>query len=203
MIQFDDLFTWFCFRGTLLKVWPDIPWFATSCRCETPYCAHACIFCNCCITCLNCNSNHIIFYCLLLLKEWRFSTHFSFSVFYLIQVKDRHNGNLLMDEEGHIIHIDFGFMLSNSPGGVNFESAPFKLTRELLEVKLRQFIGTYFWVSIRSFRHLLAFLCTITEIMWLCQVMDSDAEGIPSEFFDYFKVIYMSVCIQRERVKKS
>jgi len=39
-----------------------------------------------------------------------------------------------LDEEGHIIHIDFGFMLSNSPGGVNFESAPFKLTRELLEV---------------------------------------------------------------------
>lgn len=36
--------------------------------------------------------------------------------------------------DGHVIHIDFGFMLSNSPGGVNFESAPFKLTRELLEV---------------------------------------------------------------------
>ena len=48
-------------------------------------------------------------------------------------MKDRHNGNLLLDEDGHIIHIDFGFMLSNSPGGVNFESAPFKLTRELLE----------------------------------------------------------------------
>ncbi|CAD5335780.1 unnamed protein product [Arabidopsis thaliana] len=77
-------------------------------------------------------------------------------VCYLLQVKDRHNGNLLLDEEGHIIHIDFGFMLSNSPGGVNFESAPFKLTRELLEV------------------------------------MDSDADGVPSEFFDYFKVL----CIQ-------
>ncbi|CAI9108882.1 OLC1v1008583C1 [Oldenlandia corymbosa var. corymbosa] len=77
-------------------------------------------------------------------------------VCYLLQIKDRHNGNLLLDEEGHIIHIDFGFMLSNSPGGVNFESAPFKLTRELLEV------------------------------------MDSDAEGVPSEFFDYFKVL----CIQ-------
>eukprot|EP00249_Psilotum_nudum_P024190 c29117_g1_i1 orf=1076-3994(-) len=75
---------------------------------------------------------------------------------YFLQVKDRHNGNLLIDEEGHIIHIDFGFMLSNSPGGVNFESAPFKLTRELLEV------------------------------------MDSDAEGTSSEFFDYFKVL----CIQ-------
>jgi len=53
---------------------------------------------------------------------------------YLLQLKDRHNGNLMLDDEGHIIHIDFGFMLSNSPGGINFESAPFKLTREFLEV---------------------------------------------------------------------
>lgn len=58
---------------------------------------------------------------------------YSFWIYW--QVKDRHNSNLLLDEDGHIIHIDFGFMLSNSPGGVNFESAPFKLTRELLEVK--------------------------------------------------------------------
>lgn len=26
--------------------------------------------------------------------------------------------------------------------------------------------------------------------MAVCQVMDSDAEGVPSEFFDYFKVIF-------------
>ena len=80
-------------------------------------------------------------YCLFLLNA-SCSSHFSFS-FLVIQVKDRHNGNLLLDEEGHIIHIDFGFMLSNSPGGVNFESAPFKLTRELLEVKLRLFAFCY------------------------------------------------------------
>ena len=55
-------------------------------------------------------------------------------VCYLLQIRDRHNGNLLLDDQGHIIHIDFGFMLSNSPGGVNFECAPFKLTRELLEI---------------------------------------------------------------------
>lgn len=55
-------------------------------------------------------------------------------VCYVLQIKDRHNGNVLLGGAGHLIHIDFGFMLSNSPGGVNFESAPFKLTRELLEV---------------------------------------------------------------------
>lgn len=55
-------------------------------------------------------------------------------VSYLLQVKDRHNGNILLDKDGHVIHVDFGFMLSNSPGGVNFETAPFKLTREFLEV---------------------------------------------------------------------
>lgn len=49
-------------------------------------------------------------------------------VTYILKIKDRHNGNILMDAQGHIIHIDFGFMLSNSPGNWDFESAPFKLT---------------------------------------------------------------------------
>lgn len=53
---------------------------------------------------------------------------------YVLQLKDRHNGNILVDNEGHIIHIDFGFMLSNSPGSVAFEAAPFKLTYEYVEV---------------------------------------------------------------------
>lgn len=52
-----------------------------------------------------------------------------YSIFnYLLQVKDRHNANILIDRHGHIIHIDFGFFISNYPGGINFESAPFKLT---------------------------------------------------------------------------
>lgn len=53
---------------------------------------------------------------------------------YIMQIKDRHNGNLLIDDAGHIIHIDFGFILSNSPGSVGFEMAPFKLPQEYIDI---------------------------------------------------------------------
>ena len=55
---------------------------------------------------------------------------------YLFLFKDRHNGNLLLDTAGHVIHIDFGFVFGTAPGG-SFsleQSTPFKLTEEMLEV---------------------------------------------------------------------
>ncbi|KAI8140268.1 kinase-like domain-containing protein [Fennellomyces sp. T-0311] len=53
---------------------------------------------------------------------------------YILQMKDRHNGNILIDNDGHLIHIDFGFLLSNSPGSVGFEMAPFKLPQEYIDI---------------------------------------------------------------------
>lgn len=52
---------------------------------------------------------------------------------YIMNSKDRHNGNLLIDNKGHIVHIDFGFILEISPGGnLGFETASFKLSHDMV-----------------------------------------------------------------------
>ena len=53
---------------------------------------------------------------------------------YLLDIKDRHNGNIMIDINGNILHIDFGFILGISPGNLRFENAPFKLTNEYIEI---------------------------------------------------------------------
>lgn len=55
-------------------------------------------------------------------------------VCYLLQIKDRHNGNIMMLRDGRLLHIDYGFIFNNSPGNMQFERAPFKLPIEFVDV---------------------------------------------------------------------
>ncbi|MCD7451657.1 Phosphatidylinositol 4-kinase alpha [Datura stramonium] len=53
----------------------------------------------------------------------------------LLQPKDRHNGNLLIDSAGRLVHVDFGFILGISPGrNMRFESTHFKLSHEMTQL---------------------------------------------------------------------
>ena len=53
---------------------------------------------------------------------------------YFLQLKDRHNGNILLHRDGRIVHIDFGFLFTTSPGGSLEKNVPFKLTSEYVAV---------------------------------------------------------------------
>ena len=65
------------------------------------------------------------------------------------QVKDRHNGNILIDTFGHCIHIDFGYLLGESPGGnLGWERAPFKMTEEFCQVLGG--VGSPLWYEFES-----------------------------------------------------
>lgn len=62
-------------------------------------------------------------------------------VTYLLGIKDRHNGNIMIDTQGHIIHIDFGFVFGLAPGkAFSMERAPWKLTQEMADVRTVLFL---------------------------------------------------------------
>lgn len=88
---------------------------------------------------------------------------------YLMQFKDRHNGNIMVDDKGHILHIDFGFCFDISPGGVRFERAPFKLTEEMMAVLGGdESAQSYRWFEELTIK---AFLCSRQYCNKLCDLV--------------------------------
>lgn len=94
-------------------------------------------------------------------------------VCYLFQVKDRHNGNILLDAAGHIIHIDFGFILSSSPKNLGFESSPFKLTEEFVEVMGGLNSDMFAYYKILILQGLIAARKHMEKIIQLVEIMSA------------------------------
>jgi len=89
----------------------------------------------------------------------------------LLQIKDRHNGNILIDSSGHIIHIDFGFLLGTNPGGINFESAPFKLTQEYVDIMGGYNSDMFTYYKMLMFNGLMELRKYVKDIIYLIQIM--------------------------------
>lgn len=119
-------------------------------------------------------------------------------VCYLLQVKDRHNGNLLIDSDGHLVHIDFGFMLANAPGGTfALETSPFKLTQEYLDVMGGEYSSqfeTFRTLIIRAFLEARRYrdqICQLVRIVGECNPklacfagsVDATVHGLSERFF--------------------
>ena len=111
---------------------------------------------------------------------------------YLFMFKDRHNGNILLDTAGHVIHIDFGFVFGIAPGG-SFsleQSVPFKLTEEMIDVMggrgsplFTEFVTLFCCGFLSLQTHMKAFL-TIVEVTCQGSAFNCFQGRDPSEVVD-------------------
>jgi hypothetical protein len=101
-------------------------------------------------------------------------------VCFLLQVKDRHNGNILLDNKGHLIHIDFGFFFLSSPGkNTGFESAPFKLSREFVDVLGGPDSRLFRIFRMLCYRAFIAMRRHCMEIILLVEMLKKGNEELP------------------------
>eukprot|EP00602_Paraphysomonas_sp_CaronLab_P002946 CAMPEP_0185031036 /NCGR_PEP_ID=MMETSP1103-20130426/18268_1 /TAXON_ID=36769 /ORGANISM="Paraphysomonas bandaiensis, Strain Caron Lab Isolate" /LENGTH=741 /DNA_ID=CAMNT_0027566391 /DNA_START=414 /DNA_END=2639 /DNA_ORIENTATION=+ len=93
-------------------------------------------------------------------------------VSYVLAIKDRHNGNIMIDSQGHLIHIDFGFVFGLAPGKqFSMETAPWKLTEEMADVMggpTSPDFDTYMSLTTDAFKAVRKYtddICMMLEIM--------------------------------------
>ncbi|ORY66037.1 uncharacterized protein BCR38DRAFT_366240 [Pseudomassariella vexata] len=118
---------------------------------------------------------------------------------FLLQFKDRHNGNIMVDDAGHILHIDFGFCFDIAPGGIRFERAPFKLTQEMLAVMGGTDHQAFRWfeeLCIKAFLAARPYAEKLSQIVLL--MMDSGLPCFTPQSVEHFKERFVLEKNERE-----
>lgn len=107
---------------------------------------------------------------------------------FVLQIKDRHNGNILIDADGHLIHIDYGFILTKGPkiAGMIFESSPFKFTTEYMEL-LGGTETSPLYLQFRS-KFLLGLLALRKNLSELCDLIDMMSRKSALPCFEKFDI---------------
>jgi len=96
----------------------------------------------------------------------------------------RHNGNILINSDGHLVHIDFGFVLTTAPGGINFESAPFKITADYMKLMGGPHSAMFAYFKILLIQGFLAIRKYIDEISDILEIMSMESKLPCFEKFD-------------------
>ncbi|ORY12140.1 phosphatidylinositol 4-kinase-like protein STT4 [Clohesyomyces aquaticus] len=119
---------------------------------------------------------------------------------FLLQFKDRHNGNIMINDTGHIIHIDFGFCFDIAPGGIKFERAPFKLTGEMIAVMGGSNTSQpYRWFEELTIKAFLASRQHCQHLAHIVEVMlDSGLPCFKPETIQHFKERFVLEKTERE-----
>ena len=113
---------------------------------------------------------------------------------YILQIKDRHNGNILIDKDGHLIHIDFGFIFDISPGGnMKFEKAAFKLTKEMIQIMEgteSEAYATFVDLTVRAFLACRDYMNNLLDPVYLMfsSGLDCFRENSIKHFVERFKL---------------
>lgn len=82
----------------------------------------------------------------------------------------------MIDARGFIIHIDFGFILTISPGGLNFESAPFKFTKDYMEMLDGPDSTSYYYFEALMTGGLYALRDNVDELASMLEIMKHNSD---------------------------